>query len=383
MPPTPARMIADAIGANSRIDANTKNPPKPVDRPEQDQEVPRLQPRRPVAERDRRDHQRQPTEPQHEQELLHELRPIRERRPHSRHQRLARQNHHVPNLLQQGLRRQKDAISSATDQLAPPPGERPPRRSRRCKPMAWAPRPPEATPAPMPAPERRSPPRIERRAAPGRSGGWYVRPAVRARSTHAGSAIAAIALAALASCGGGDPQDANEPEGDFEVEVVSATFPEKQKLGKSSDFEITVRNAGDEAVPNLAVTVNGFGFRSEQAGSLRPEPAAIRDRRRAPGGRRLSRGTRGGPRRLRDGLREHLGVRAARAGRRAARSAGRSPRWPPAPTRSATAWPAASTARRRPSSKEARRPRERFAGTISQKANHTRIGADGKTVVVD
>ena len=28
VPPTPARMIADAIGANSRIDANTKNPPK-------------------------------------------------------------------------------------------------------------------------------------------------------------------------------------------------------------------------------------------------------------------------------------------------------------------------------------------------------------------
>ena len=99
------------------------------------------------------------------------------------------------------------------------------------------------------------------RAAPGRSGGWYVRPAVRARSTHAGSAVAVIALAALASCGGGDPQDANEPEGDFQVEVVNATFPEKQKLGKSSDLEITVRNAGDEAVPNLAVTVTGFSFR--------------------------------------------------------------------------------------------------------------------------
>ena len=43
----------------------------------------------------------------------------------------------------------------------------------------------------------------------------------------------------------------------------------------------------------------------------------------------------------------------------------------------------ASTARRRRSWREASVPEGSFAGTISDKANHTRIGADGKTVVTD
>jgi hypothetical protein len=102
------------------------------------------------------------------------------------------------------------------------------------------------------------------RPAPGGSPWWYVRPAVRARSTHAVGAVAAIVLAAGAGCGGGAAQDENEPSGDFEVEVVDASFPKKQKLGTQSDLEITVRNAGDEAVPNIAVTVNGFSIQSEE-----------------------------------------------------------------------------------------------------------------------
>ena len=177
VPPTPAKMIAEAIGANSRIDANTKKPPKRSIAPNNTRKLPACRPRRAVAERDRRDHQRQPAEPQHEQKLLHELRPIRKRRPHRRHQRLARQNHHVPNLLQQGLRRQKDAISSATDQLAPPPEERPPRRSRRQKPMACVPRQPEGTAASMGGPERRSPavPRAGGRLRGAPAGGMFAR----------------------------------------------------------------------------------------------------------------------------------------------------------------------------------------------------------------
>jgi hypothetical protein len=107
-------------------------------------------------------------------------------------------------------------------------------------------------------------------AAPPRSGGWYVRAAVRARSTHALCAVATTALLAAAACGGGERQDANEPSGDFEVEVLNASFPKSQKLGKSAHFEITVRNAGDEAVPNLAVTVSGFGYRREETGLADP-----------------------------------------------------------------------------------------------------------------
>jgi hypothetical protein len=75
---------------------------------------------------------------------------------------------------------------------------------------------------------------------------------LRARS------VATLCLLAVAGCGGGERQDENEPEGNFPVEVVRATFPEQQKLAKSSDMLVTVRNAGDDTIPNIAVTVNGF-----------------------------------------------------------------------------------------------------------------------------
>ena len=84
---------------------------------------------------------------------------------------------------------------------------------------------------------------------------WYVRGALRARS------VAALCLVAVAGCGGGERQDENEPEGNFPVEVVRATFPEQQKLAKSSDMTVTVRNAGGDTIPNIAVTVNGFDRR--------------------------------------------------------------------------------------------------------------------------
>jgi hypothetical protein len=63
----------------------------------------------------------------------------------------------------------------------------------------------------------------------------------------------------LAACGGGERQDENEPEGNFKVEVVKASFPSKQKLAKRSNLVITVRNAeSSKAIPNVALTVRGF-----------------------------------------------------------------------------------------------------------------------------
>jgi hypothetical protein len=80
-----------------------------------------------------------------------------------------------------------------------------------------------------------------------------------------GAPVALVAVA-VAGCGGGERQDANEPEGDFAVEVVSSTFPRQQKLARSSELAITVRNAGDQTVPNIALTVNGLNFRATQPG---------------------------------------------------------------------------------------------------------------------
>jgi hypothetical protein len=80
------------------------------------------------------------------------------------------------------------------------------------------------------------------------------------------AALAAGALA-VAGCGGEDErQDANEPRGTFEVEVVDASFPTEQRLAGQETFRVVVRNAGQETIPNVAVTVDSFDEDSEQAG---------------------------------------------------------------------------------------------------------------------
>ena len=70
--------------------------------------------------------------------------------------------------------------------------------------------------------------------------------------------MVALCVLAVAGCGGGERQDENEAEGSFPVEVVEAKFPEEQKLAKSSDLVVTVRNAGSKTIPNIGMTVNGF-----------------------------------------------------------------------------------------------------------------------------
>jgi hypothetical protein len=63
-----------------------------------------------------------------------------------------------------------------------------------------------------------------------------------------------VALLALAGCGG-KSQDADEPSGQFPVEIVSAKFPHAQHIAQSSVLAMRVRNSGDKEIPNLAVTI--------------------------------------------------------------------------------------------------------------------------------
>ena len=95
---------------------------------------------------------------------------------------------------------------------------------------------------------------------------------MQARRTHFAACICTLLL--LGSCGGGERQDANEPEGDFKVRVVDASFPSAQRLAKRSRLRITVENLeARRAVPNIAVTVHGFDTRLEgpdQADPARP-----------------------------------------------------------------------------------------------------------------
>jgi hypothetical protein len=86
--------------------------------------------------------------------------------------------------------------------------------------------------------------------------------------------IAVAALVAVPGCGGGERQDANEPKGDFAMEVVRASFPRQQQLAQTSQLVITVRNAGDHTIPDVALTVDGLDYRSTQpdvADSERPQ----------------------------------------------------------------------------------------------------------------
>jgi len=87
-----------------------------------------------------------------------------------------------------------------------------------------------------------------------------------ARGAHLATGLAACSAAALlAGCTSQVRQDENEPTGNFPVSV-EASFPGDQKLAKRSKLEINVRNTGTKTIPNVAVTVKGFGRKDEQEG---------------------------------------------------------------------------------------------------------------------
>jgi hypothetical protein len=93
---------------------------------------------------------------------------------------------------------------------------------------------------------------------------WYV-PAAMGTGLRLGT-IGTMLVFAVAGCGGGERQDKNEPSGTFDVDVVNGSFPSTQHVARQSRMRITVKNAGDKTVPNVAVTVKGFTRRDTQEG---------------------------------------------------------------------------------------------------------------------
>jgi hypothetical protein len=80
----------------------------------------------------------------------------------------------------------------------------------------------------------------------------------RARLLGAAAVLAAAAALGVAGCGG-ERQDADEPKGDYRLEVTEASFPAKQAIADSAKLRISVRNADDRTAPNVAVTVETKG----------------------------------------------------------------------------------------------------------------------------
>jgi hypothetical protein len=58
----------------------------------------------------------------------------------------------------------------------------------------------------------------------------------------------------VAGCGT-QQQDADEPEGEFTLDIVKASFPAEQTIAQHATMRLTVRNTDDRDLPNLAVTV--------------------------------------------------------------------------------------------------------------------------------
>ncbi|MGH2943318.1 MAG: hypothetical protein ACRDLN_11170, partial [Solirubrobacteraceae bacterium] len=78
-------------------------------------------------------------------------------------------------------------------------------------------------------------------------------------------AAVAAAVLALAGCGGDERRDAGVADETYTVAVQRTSFPREQRLAQRSAFVITVRNAGERAIPNLVVTVRGFTDRAAGA----------------------------------------------------------------------------------------------------------------------
>ena len=89
---------------------------------------------------------------------------------------------------------------------------------------------------------------------------------LKARNRIAVGFAAAILATAVVSCGGGERQDEDEPEGEFPVQVTSADFPPEQRLAQNTNLNLGVRNTGDEEIPDLAITIFTTSDAQEETG---------------------------------------------------------------------------------------------------------------------
>jgi len=90
-------------------------------------------------------------------------------------------------------------------------------------------------------------------------------------------AMAALLATGIASCGGGERQDEDEPSGEFPVQVTSADFPANQRLAQNNNLTLSVRNTGEEAIPDLAITIFTTSDQSTAEGTSTTEQGTTTD----------------------------------------------------------------------------------------------------------
>jgi hypothetical protein len=87
------------------------------------------------------------------------------------------------------------------------------------------------------------------------------------------SVVLATGALFASGCGGGARQDANEPKGNFRLDVVHASFARVQSIARPATLLLAVRNSGTSTAPNVAVTIDSFEYTSnfpELAADKRP-----------------------------------------------------------------------------------------------------------------
>lgn len=192
--------------------------------------------------------------------------------------------------------------------------------------------------------------------------------------------LCGLVAAGAIGCGSGERQDANEEEASYDVEVVDASFPARQRLAQKSELEITVRNEDSETIPHIAVTLDGLSRRLDAPGLSDPDrPVFVIDgRRKRIGGHpevKLA-APQGGPTAL---------VNTWTLGELEP-GAEKTFRWnvtavKPGPFELTYAVSAGLDGNARAVSAGDAQPRGKLQGTITSKPPNSRIAADGVTVV--
>jgi hypothetical protein len=98
-------------------------------------------------------------------------------------------------------------------------------------------------------------------------------PSLRRSATSRAGVLAGTLAALTLSLGacGASQQDEDEPEGTYKVDIISASFPGRQHLADEANLRIRIQNKDSREIPNLSVTVDGFGQRRDDPTLADPE----------------------------------------------------------------------------------------------------------------